>query len=103
MNGIYHADFVSPLGSGSGTVFLENGLLRGGDAMVAYFGTYSFAEDTLNAQLKTIQHGSGFSILKEDTALSFQGRSVNGVVTGVGVIPGNVLQVKISLRKIAEL
>ena len=103
MNGIYHAEFISPLGSGSGTVFLENGVLRGGDAVVAYFGTYSLAGDTLNAQIKTMQHGAGFSIIGDATALSFQGRNVNGLITGVGSIPGNAVQAKISLRKIAEL
>ena len=103
MNGIYHAEFISPIGSGSGTVFLENGILRGGDAVVAYCGTYSLAGDIMNAQIKTIQHGSGFSILGDATALSFQGRNVNGLIVGVGSIPGNALQAKISLRRIAEL
>jgi hypothetical protein len=104
MNGIYHADFISPLGSGSGTVSLENGVLRGGDAVVAYQGTYSFAGDTLNAQVKIIKHGSGFSILGEATVLSFQGKKEGGIVNGTGTIPGDIaLQAKISLRKIAEL
>jgi hypothetical protein len=103
MNGIYHADFISPLGSGSGTVYLENGVLRGGDAIIAYLGTYSLAGDALNAQVKTIKHGSGFSILGEATAFSFQGQVTSGAVTGVGTIPGSVLQAKMSLRKIAEL
>jgi hypothetical protein len=103
MNGIYHADFISPLGSGSGTVYLENGTLRGGDAVVAYWGTYSLVGDTMNAQVKAIKHGSGFSILGEATTLSFQGKMVSGIISGVGSIPGNALQAKISLRKIIEL
>lgn len=103
MNGIYHADFISPLGSGSGTVYIENGTLRGGDAVVAYWGVYSLAGDTLNAQVKTLKHGSGFSILGEATSLSFQGKISGGVISEIGTIPGNALQTTISLRKIAEL
>ncbi len=103
MNGIYHADFSSPLGSGSGTVYLESGVLRGGDAVVAYYGTYSLDGDSLNAQASIMKHGSGFSILGDATSLSLQGKSANGVINGLASIPGNALQAKISLRKIAGL
>ncbi len=103
MNGIYHADFSSPLGSGSGTVYLENGVLRGGDAVVAYYGTYSLDGDSLNAQASIMKHGSGFSILGDATSLSFQGKMTNGVISGVASIPGSTLQAKISLCKVAEL
>jgi hypothetical protein len=103
MNGIYHADFISPFGNGSGTVYLENEGLYGGDAVVAYFGTYTIEGDTLTAQAKLLKHGSGFSILGDATSLAFQGKLTSGVINGVGSIPGNGLHAKISLRKVAEL
>ncbi|WP_288228921.1 hypothetical protein [uncultured Desulfovibrio sp.] len=102
MNGIYHVDFSSPLGSGSGTIYLENGILRGGDAAVAYCGTYLLDRDTLNAQAKIIKHGAGFSILGDATSLAFQGEISSGSISGTASIPGSNLQAKISLHKIAE-
>lgn len=103
MNGIYHADFTSSLGGGSGTVYLENGVLRGGDAVIAYVGTYAIDGDTLKAQAKLVKHGSGFSILGDATSLSFQGKIGKGIICGVGTIPDNVRQAKISLSKITAL
>ena len=103
MNGIYHADFVTALGRGGGTVYLENGILRGGDAVVAYFGAYTSDGSCLTAQVKTILHGQGFSVLGNADKLFFQGNITNKTVEGVGVVPESPLQVKIVLRKVSEL
>ena len=82
MNGIYHVDFASPLGSGSGTVFLENGIMRGGDAVIAYHGTYALTGDTVRAEVSLIKHGAGFSVLGDATNFSLLGK-VSGNVPNV--------------------
>ena len=103
MNGVYHANFTSTLGSGAGTVYLENGALRGGDATVAYWGSYSIVGDKCEASVVIAKHGEGFSILGDARALNFRGSAKNGVIEGVGKVPGTNIQASISLRKVAAL
>lgn len=87
MNGIYRADFISPIGSGSGTVILQDGILRGGDASIAYAGKYSVQGTQLNAELTTIQHGPGFSILGNATALAIHGNAASmGFIEATGKV-----------------
>lgn len=103
MNGIYHVDFASPLGSGSGTVYLENGTMRGGDAVVAYHGTYAVTGDTVRADVSLIKHGAGFSVLGDATSLTLHGNLAGNEIKGTGTVPGKPLQAQVSLRKIGEL
>lgn len=103
MNGIYHVDFASPLGSGSGTVYLENGTMRGGDAVVAYHGTYAVTGDTVRADVSLIKHGAGFSVLGDATSLTLHGKATGGEIKGAGTVPGTPLQAQVSLRKVGEL
>lgn len=103
MNGIYHVDFASPLGSGSGTVYLENGTMRGGDAVVAYHGTYALTGDTVRADVLLIKHGAGFSVLGDATSLTLHGKVAGQGVKGTGTVPGTPLQAEVVLRKIGEL
>ena len=103
MNGIYHVDFVSPLGSGSGTVFLENGIMRGGDAVIAYHGTYALTGDTVRADVSLIKHGAGFSVLGDATNFSLLGKVSGNGIKGTGTVPGIPLQAQISLRKVGDL
>ena len=103
MNGIYHADFSSQAGKGSGTVYLDNGVIRGGDATVAYWGNYATNNGILAATVVILQHGAGFSILGDAKTLDFQGRIDRGNINGTGTVPGRPVQVQIQLRKIAEL
>lgn len=100
---MYRVDFTSQLGSGSGTVFLENGVLRGGDATIAYFGTYFFKDDRLIAEIKTLQHGPGFSILGNGTELAIEAVVNGNGAQGLGRVPGTQIEARFSLRKIAEL
>ena len=103
MNGIYHVDFASPLGSGSGTVYLENGTMRGGDAVVAYYGTYAVTGDTVRADVSLIKHGAGFSVLGDATSLTLHGKVVGNGIAGTGTVPGTPLQAQVSLRKVGQL
>ena len=103
MNGIYHADFGSPIGSGAGTVYLDNGVIRGGDATVAYWGKYSINNGMLSAEVAILQHGTGFSILGDAKTLSVQGRIDGNTISGTGIVPGRTVQAQIQLQKVADL
>ena len=103
MNGIYHVDFASHIGNGTGTVYLDNGNIRGGDAAVAYFGKYTVANGILSANVEVLKHGAGFSILGNAKALNFQGKISENNVQGTGTVPGTALQAQIQMRKVAML
>ena len=103
MNGIYHADFSSQIGSGSGTVYLHDGSIRGGDATVAYWGKYAINNGALSAEVAILQHGTGFSILGDAKSLSIQGRLDGNTIRGAGTVPGHPIQAQIQLHKVADL
>jgi hypothetical protein len=96
-------DFASHIGRGSGTVYLDNGVIRGGDAVVAYFGKYSTQERILSATVSVLKHGAGFSILGDAESFSFRGEISGNNINGNGTVPGTKLQAQIQLRKVAEL
>lgn len=102
MDGVYHVDFSSTLGYGSGTIFLNNGRLLGGDAAVAYMGSYTAKGAKITATVKIIKHGAGFSILGEATGLTFSGKMENGRIKGLGRTPANGPAADICLTKIME-
>lgn len=103
MNGIYHVDFSSPNGAGCGTVFLENGILRGGDSIVAYWGTYSIDGNLIKGSAETKLHGRGYSILGAATSLVFQGTFSGDELQCTGTVPGTSMQVRITMKRIADL
>ena len=55
-NGLYAAEFQTPLGSGTGVVMLLNGLLQGGDTMMYYQGNYTVDGSNFKAEVKTGAH-----------------------------------------------
>jgi hypothetical protein len=55
-NGLYAAEFQTPLGKGSGVVMLLNGVLQGGDTMMYYRGTYSVDGNSFQAEVRTGAH-----------------------------------------------
>lgn len=103
MNGIYHADFSSLLGNGSGTVFLEDGKIYGGDDTVAYFGSYTSKGDTLKGNVNLLIHGDGNSIFGDAKSLNFEGQKSGNLVQGKATIPGTPMQGTISLKKVGDL
>lgn len=103
MNGIYHADFSSLLGTGSGTVFLEDGKIHGGDATMAYFGSYTSKEDTLKGNVNLLIHGTGYSIFGDAKSLNFEGQRSGNLIQGKATIPGTTMQGTISLKKVGVL
>ena len=58
IEGLFKVDFETPIGSGSGAVVLRNGIVEGGDSMMAYRGTYTFDQTNQRfvAQIDTFEH-----------------------------------------------
>ncbi len=57
--GLYKVAFSTQLGEGVGVVVLENGSLRGGDAVYAWVGTYEEPDGGFGAQVSIYQHTTG--------------------------------------------
>ena len=55
-NGLYAAEFRTPLGQGNGVVLLLNGTLQGGDSMMYYRGSYTTEGNNFKADVKTGAH-----------------------------------------------
>lgn len=55
-SGLYRAEFATPLGAGTGVVILLNGLVKGGDSMMYYVGTYTMDGDNITVDLTTAAH-----------------------------------------------
>ena len=103
MNGIYHVEFGSQIGNGTGTAYLDNGVVRGGDATVAYFGRYTIDNGVFSANIEVLKHGAGFSILGDANTLNFQGKIAQNSIIGMGTVPGTPVQAQIQMRKVASL
>ncbi len=57
--GLYKVNFKTQLGEGIGIVNLEQGRLRGGDAVYAWVGGYEEPEGRFVAQLSIFRHTPG--------------------------------------------
>jgi hypothetical protein len=55
-NGLYAAEFQTPLGNGHGVVMLLNGVLQGGDSMMYYQGNYIVDGSSFKADVTTGAH-----------------------------------------------
>ncbi len=80
-DGLYSAQFSSPLGSGSGVVVVSGNQFRGGDAGMAYVGTVSEQGGKLLAGMRTFRHthvpGSGSVLGNDDTQVALIGQADN--------------------------
>lgn len=80
-NGLYSAEFRTPLGDGSGVVTLIDGHLTGGDAILYYVGSYSIAGSTFTAQVTTGRHHhvpGVFSVFGKDQVTIELSGTING-------------------------
>lgn len=57
--GLYKVSFKTQLGEGIGIVHLDDGKLRGGDAVYAWVGGYEEPDGRFVAQLSIFRHTSG--------------------------------------------
>ncbi|CCE00475.1 conserved hypothetical protein [Bradyrhizobium sp. STM 3809] len=73
--GTYSAWFKTPKGQGTGLVELVDGIVRGGDAVLSYFGSYEVHGDRFTALIKTRRHASGQPSLfgPDELTLSLEG------------------------------
>jgi hypothetical protein len=55
-DGLYSAQFTSPLGAGSGVVVVNGNHFRGGDTAMAYVGMVSENDIGVVAELQTFRH-----------------------------------------------
>lgn len=58
-HGLYKVAFKTQLGEGIGIVVLENGSLRGGDAVYAWVGTYEEPNGSFEAEVFIYRHTTG--------------------------------------------
>ena len=96
-NGKYVAWFKTPQGEGTGYVTLDDGRMTGGDAIIAYAGSYQQDGDNFTATITTHRqaegHASIFGI--DDIDLTLSGRSLGKTVSCTGSAkqaPGVLLQ-----------
>ena len=88
LNGLYKVHFRTPLGAGDGVAVLENGLLRGGDSMMYYVGTYAQNDGAFSANLRVDVHSPDVemrSVLgagQADLALSGSSAGTSATVSG---------------------
>lgn len=57
--GLYKVNFRTPLGEGIGIVNLQEGKLRGGDAVYAWVGSYEEPDGSFIANLSIFKHTTG--------------------------------------------
>jgi hypothetical protein len=78
-DGLYRVHFRTPAGQGMGIVVLENGTLRGGDAIMYYVGSFSAKKDAFTAELVAQRHNTNRpSVFGVDTV----NLTLEGTVTG---------------------
>lgn len=103
--GLYKAEFQTQRGFGAGVVWLKDGLVRGGDSLMYYSGSYTVANGQVTADFTSKVHSKAANglqtVLGEDTS---QVR-LTGAVSGNTVAlsghpashPGLTLAVKLTL------
>ncbi len=104
--GLYRAQFATPLGQGSGVVYFAGGTVGGGDSMMAYTGTLEeSADDGIRATIRVFKHTDvpGMqTVLGTDTAtLNFTGsQNGSGAINLTATNPGGG-SVSVALTQIA--
>lgn len=106
-NGLYKAQFQTPLGDGVGLIVAQDGVIRGGDIRLYYTGTYVANGNQITGKIATNLHtatpgtASIFGNDRVNIALkgTFSGNTVN--LTGTSPeAPGVAMQVV--LTKLAD-
>ena len=102
-DGLYKVDFMTPLGSGSGVVMLNQGSVKGGDSSMYYDGTYQLDGDKFTASMNIATHtntpgmGSVFGVANAQIDLSGIANATGANVTGSSPqAPGLNFQAKLS-------
>lgn len=90
-NGLYRVTFATPLGQGTGVIYLYDGELHGGDGSMFYIGSYqedgvSFSANVkIGTHTKYAQIESVFGV--EEAHIYLQGTSSGATATVTGSSP----------------
>lgn len=91
INGLYKADFQTPLGAGAGVVYANGGKMWGGDTGMAYVGSYEESGDKIMATVMTKRHtqfpGATSVFGTDNVTISLDGTVRGNVVTCTGSAP----------------
>jgi T3SS negative regulator,GrlR len=102
-DGFYKVEFQTPMGLGTGVVFLQDGKMRGGDAALFYIGTFKQNESEFTADVTTDRHTQYPGIVsvfgKDRVHISLKGTSTHdsAVMQGTAIeAPGVKFSAKLS-------
>jgi hypothetical protein len=102
-DGLYKTEFQTPMGLGTGVVFLQDGKLRGGDAALFYIGTFKQSGSEFTAEVVTDRHTQYPGIVsvfgKDRVHISLKGSSTldSAVMQGTAIeAPGLKFTAKLS-------
>lgn len=107
LNGLYKAEFSTPLGYGYGVVFLQDGQAWGGDSSMYYRGNYSGEGNDLTATLHVDAHSQipGMSSVfgPSKVSASLKGHASGNTITLTGSSPSAPhLQFKATLTRLPD-
>ena len=103
LSGLFGLTFRTPLGAGTGVVYLKDGHAHGSDSMMYYTGSYTQDGDNFKAEITTRRHASVpgmHSVFGENSSsITLRGEvsGNTGSLTGVSHgAPAVTLQAKIN-------
>lgn len=106
LDGLYRAQFATPLGVGAGVVDLLGAEFRGGDSAIAYVGRLTQVADNVTAEIKTFRHTptAGGTVLGSDDALfTVRGKATSDIsVVLKGNVPGTTMPFTVKLDRLAD-
>lgn len=104
-DGLYGVQFQTQRGAGTGVVFLHEGILRGGDSMMYYTGTYQLSGNSFTGEVHAGVHarpaGMASVFGRDDVHITLKGTfsGDNATLTGTAKeVPG--AQFSAHLKKI---
>ncbi|PRX09989.1 UNVERIFIED_ORG: type III secretion system (T3SS) negative regulator GrlR [Martelella mediterranea] len=90
-NGLYKAEFSTPLGAGFGVVHAQDGRIWGGDSAMYYIGSYTLQDEMLSSKLSIAHHSrvpGVTSVLGADEAeLELHGKVSGDIISTTGNSP----------------
>lgn len=103
-DGFYAASFTSQFGYGSGVVFLEDGIFRGGDSVIYFLGNYAVEGDAFTGEMTTNRHHFGSSMFGRDVVhLKVSGTFAGTDATLTGTTADTPpLTLRITLKRIGD-
>ena len=108
-NGHYKVEFETPRGAGAGVVFYQDGLVHGGDSMMAYIGAMTEQNGEIAAEVEATTHTRVPGMMSvfglDRVTINLLGKSEGDSITLVGraiEAPGVNFRAKLSLiRKLS--